>query len=245
MRQLHLMLHHAKRLIFAFLLTICMMTMSLPCAFAAPTGDISNEVSGPGENMIYVDMKASVPDNFNGTVYVLICNENSEYFTVSCNDLSGYEGTAQVPVGSYYVEKAYTSEDHLAFEAFVDVYEFEVGDRGHRIDVTVKYSSEGDNYSENFGSTEELPPDDLTPTPDDSQSGQDATDPEVKDEPTTGDDAAQTPADDEEKAPDLEDPEQGSSLWRFIRGFVIFLIGSAVFTGIVFLTVYLVRKKNG
>lgn len=244
MRHFLFTLRRAGRVLLLAAAVLCVTLWQLPCAFAAPTGDISNEASNPGENMIYVDMQATVPDNFNGTVSVLLYHEGvGDYYTVRCDALSDYRGTAKVPVGRYSVEEAYTDQDQLAFEAFVDVYEFEVGDTGHRIDVTVKYSNAGDQYSQNQGSSVELPPDDWTNEPPKDDEKEDTPTPDVKDEPSADDTPEETPVEDVEKTPE-GDPGLAGSFLKILKSFGIFLVGSAVFAGIVFVIVFFVRKRN-
>lgn len=244
MRHFLSVFRRAGRVLLAAVAILCLTLCQIPSAFAAPTGDISNEASGPSENMIFVDIRASVPDNFSGSVGVLLYHEDEgDYYTVRCDALSDYRGTAEVPVGRYSVEKAYTDQDQLAFEAFVDVFEFEVGDTGHEINVTVKYSNAGDEYSQNQGSSEELPPANQDDQPPQDEDSQDTPAPDEKEDPSTTAKPDETPSDDEEKAP-TDDSGLGGSFLKILKSFVIFLGGSAVFAGIVFVIVYFVRKRN-
>ena len=237
MMQVNFSLRSVGRLILSAALVFCLIVSFTSTVLAAPTGDISQESSGPAANMYYVDLRADVPDGFDGRVAVLLSHESGEYYTVSCDRLSGYKGSAEIPKGEYWVEKAYTSEDNLTYEAFLEVESFILGDKVQLLNVTVKHNAEGTNPTVdapgNEPATDEpsvvqpvAPPSQNPADPDNNAPDIDANEQDT----------------DKEQAPD-ETPEPEGGIWQVIKSLLIFLAGSAVFACIVFVVVYFVRRR--
>lgn len=243
MEQVKIPLSQTKRYWLIFVLILSTLFALTSQTLAAPTGDITGEVATPDANTCYVDLVADVPSDFDGTVYVLLSHEDGEFYNVSCNALSGFKGTKQVPKGEFWVEEVYTSEDSFVYEAFLNAEDnFVLEENIKTLHVEVKYNPLGAEFVEDpdrFGpaeSTPEVTPDEPTPEIEEPQ-------PSVSTEPSSSSSASSEAGDIEEDTPE-QAPESENAVSGLIKHIMIVLAGSAVFCGIVFVIVYFVRKRN-
>ena len=245
MMNIRFRLQQVTKALFHFALIIGLLFLSTVCTLAAPTGDIHDEPSGPAAGMYYVDLIASVPDGFEGMVYVLLSHEDGAYYTVRCDKLSDYESTAELPLGRYVVESVYTSEDSMVYEAFLETEGFVLEERIQTLVVEVKYSAEGDAFDPIQDSSPDTSSDEPSPAdPDaDSPANPNPSAP-TKDEPAGSADPESNPSSDEGRgeAPQ-EEPTLLMSIGSVVKSFLTFLVGAAVFAGIIFILVYLVRRR--
>ena len=239
-------LQQVTKAFFHFVLIIALLFFSTVRTLAAPTGDIHDEPSGPAAGMYYVDLIATVPDGFEGMVYVLLSHEDGTHYTVRCDKLSDYESTAELPLGRYVVESVYTSEDSMVYEAFLETEGFVLEERIQTLAVDVKYNAEGAA----FDPSQDVPPED-TSSDDPSSADPDVDTPAnpnpsapTTDEPSGSADPEVNPPADEGRGEDpQEEPTLLMSIGSVVKSFLTFLVGSAVFAGIIFILVYFVRRR--
>lgn len=251
------------RVCAAMLLVFFLVLFSIPSAFADPV-DTGDGVSEPAEsgNFLddpdgaYVELNAEVPEGFRGSVSVLLMNqETNEKYTITAYRVNYYSNSLQLPYGEYSVEQVYTSENSMVYEAFVEEDSFKL-ESNYTLHATVLHNAAGEAYVNGEADIDQ----DIscseagnmsTPTPDTTQEPDNN---QVVDHTAQGTDNSQdqaadmTPATDDSSAPQQENtpaddqPESKGSVVTYILKVVI---GTAVFVGIVFGTVYIVRKKQG
>lgn len=225
--------HLFQRAFLPLLLVLSMFAALVPSAFAAPDGD-----TGPTSRVI---VETSVPDGFSGTVYVMLSTDAGDYYTVMCNEMSDYAGALELPYGEYFVERAYTSEDNLSYEAFVETESFVLNEVYQRLAVTVKYNAAG---AAGVEPEEPVIPGDVSTEPDISTepdvSGDPVdTQPDVSSQPDTSEPSSGDSSQDEEP-----EPEQSKGALKIVRDIIVTVIAMAVFVGIVCVIVYYVRKRE-
>lgn len=245
MMNIKLRLQQVIRALFYFSLIVTLSFLSTVRTLAAPTGDIHDEPSGPEAGMYYVDLIATVPDSFEGMVYVLLSHEDGSYYTVRCDKLSDYESTALLPLGRYVVESVYTSEDSMVYEAFLETEGFVLEEHIETLAVEVKYNAEGAAFDPSQDSSSDISSDDPSSAdPDANTEANPNPSAPTKDEPVAPADPGANPSADESRGEDLEEePTLLMSIGSVVKGFLTFLVGSAVFAGIIFILVYFVRRR--
>lgn len=243
------------RVCAAMLLAFFLVLFSIPCAFADPadTGDSAAESTVSEDflddpNAAYVELNVEVPEGFRGSVSVLLMNqETNEKYTITAYRVNYYSNSLQLPYGEYSVEQVYTSENSMVYEAFVEEDSFQL-ESNYTLHAKVLHNADGEAYvngetdidkessSAETGNASTTTPD-VTQEPDHTQGTAD----------TQDQDADVTPAPDDSSAAQQENtptaqPESKGSVVTYILKVII---GTAVFVGIVFGTVYIVRKKQG
>lgn len=251
------------RVCAAMLLVFFLVLFSIPSAFADPvdTGDGVSEPAASGDFLddpdgAYVELNADVPEGFRGSVSVLLMNqETNEKYTITAYRVNYYSNSLQLPYGEYSVEQVYTSENSMVYEAFVEEDSFKL-ESNYTLHATVLHNADGEAYvngeadiDQDTSSSEagnmSSPTPDTTQEPDNTQ-GADHT--AQGTDNSRDQDADVTPAQDDSSAPQQENtpaddqPESKGSVVTYILKVVI---GTAMFVGIVFGTVYIVRKKQG
>lgn len=242
--------YRATRVCIAALLAFFLILFSVPSVLAAPTDTDTTTEPPSADTFIddpdgaYVELVVEVPDGFRGSVSVMLQNkETGEMYTITAFRVNFYSNSKLLPYGEYSVEEVYTSEDNMTYEAFIEEDSFtlssnytlhakvlhnETGaayvDGSSDIDKDSSSGTTGTDTSSQPNDSDILSPDDTTDT--EQSSAPDKTD--------KSDQAQNTPAD--------EQPESKGSVVTYI---LKVFIGTAVFVGIVFGTVYIVRKKQG
>lgn len=256
------------RVCAAMLLVFFLVLFSIPSAFADPvdTGDGVSEPAESGDFLddpegAYVELNAEVPEGFRGSVSVLLMNqETNEKYTITAYRVNYYSNSLQLPYGEYSVEQVYTSENSLVYEAFVEEDSFKLKSN-YTLHATVLHNAAGEAYvngETDIDKDSSSEPDNASTTTPDVTQGSDVTQEpdnnQVADHTAQGTDNSQdqdadmTPTTDDPSAPQRENtpaddqPESKGSVVTYILKVVI---GTAVFVGIVFGTVYIVRKKQG
>jgi len=218
-------------------LSLLMVFLLISTAYADPTDEPPEQLYTDGT----VHLTATVPEGFGGTVSVQLSNvESGELHTVTCYYSAGHEAYEVLPLGTYFVERAFTSEDSFVYEAFTEYFEFTLGNF-QELSVNVTYNEGAqaflDNQEAQQGVVSQQPNEqvstpqegDTTPVPEDNQD-------EVSDAAQPEDNTSDTPSVDTQIA------EEEMSLLDYI-GKV--LLGTVIFTAIVFGVVFLVRKRMG
>lgn len=219
----------------AALLSLLLMFMLMSTAYADPT----EEQHGPTYKDGTVHLVATVPEGFGGTVSVQLSNvETGELHTVTCYASAGHDTYTELPLGTYFVERAFTSEDSFVYEAFTEYFEFTLGNF-QELTVNVTHNEDAQAYLDEQAAQQR---------PVDQQQEQQGSEPqesgitsapaedkEDASEPVKPEDTVQVPAPD-----DTQSTEEEGSILNYIGKVVI---GTAVFTAIVFGIVFLVRKK--
>lgn len=112
-----------RRVVSTLLMSVVMLLSFIPSAFAVP--GTSNDVPGNVSNLGWIDLSATVPEGFNGSVFVVVRNiADNSYHDVECFIVNDFKNSKQVPVGNYEVIAATTSEDPLFYNVFCDIEEF-------------------------------------------------------------------------------------------------------------------------
>lgn len=227
-----------QRMILAMLLVLSMFVTLGTSALAAPDEDNS-----PTSRVI---VETAIPDGFSGTIYVMLSTDAGDYYTIMCNKMSDYKGALELPYGEYFVERAYTSEDNLAYEAFVETESFVLNEVYQRLHVAVKYNAAG---AEPIAPEEPTVPGDVSTEPDASASQSepdapagpvDTTEPGAdSSQGDTSEPSAGDPGQDDEP-----EPTQSKGALKVVRDIFVTLVAMAVFVGIVCAVVYFVRKRE-
>lgn len=228
----------------AAFLALLMVLSFIPTALAMPTSK-DDSVYAPSDNESFmadpdagwIDLKATVPGGFSGSVSVSIRNtETDETYTITAFHVNYYANSKKVPYGEYTIERAFTSENNFVYEAFVEEDSFVLED-SHTINVTVTHNEEGEAYVN--GETDIDKPSTDPSSEDPIASSSDTT---VKDSDQSDNAASQDNAGDQQQEDSQSSAQKtGSSVVHFLR----VLIGTAVFVFIVFSVVYLVRRQKG
>lgn len=220
------------------LLSLLLAFMLFTTAYADPT----EEQHGPTYKDGTVHLSATVPEGFGGTVSVQLSNvETGELYTVTCYASAGHDTYDELPLGTYFVERAFTSEDSFIYEAFTEYFEFTLGNF-QELTVNVMFNEAAQSYLDEQAEQQSQQSTDLQQSQEQGSEPQEsgttsapAEDKEVTGEPAKPEDTVQDTAPD-----DAEGTEEKGSVLEYIGKVVI---GTAVFSLLVFGTVFIVRKK--
>lgn len=188
----------------------------------------------------YINLVAEVPEGFRGSVSVMLRNEETgEMYTITVFRVTSYSSDSELlPYGKYSVELAFTSENSLAYEAFVDE---------DTIDLTSNYTLHAKVVHNEAGQAYIDGNSDVDKRPSDNTAGTDISTGALEPDDTTGTDQTPAPdkdskADQQQNTPADDQPESKGSVVAYVLKVIL---GTAVFVTIVFGTVYIVRKKQG
>lgn len=198
----------------------------------------------------FVELKVETPEDFRGSVSVILMNkETGKTYTITSYRVNFYSNSMQLPYGEYSVEQVYTSENSMVYEAFIDEDSFNLSSN-YTLHAKVLYNESGAAYVDGSSGSVQSPTNDAS----DSEPSSPLQDPSISDpNNTTASDQNPKP---DESTPDKKDdsakqqqntpaddqPESKGSVVLYILKVII---GTAVFVGIVFGVVYIVRKKQG
>lgn len=198
----------------------------------------------------FVELKVETPEDFRGSVSVILMNkETGKTYTITSYRVNFYSNSMQLPYGEYSVEQVYTSENSMVYEAFIDEDSFNLSSN-YTLHAKVLYNESGAAYVDGSSGSAQSPTNDAS----DSEPLSPLQDPSTSDpNNTTASDQNPKP---DESIPDKKDdsakqqqntladdqPESKGSVVLYILKVII---GTAVFVGIVFGVVYIVRKKQG
>lgn len=188
----------------------------------------------------YINLVAEVPEGFRGSVSVMLRNEETgEMYTITVFRVTSYSSDSELlPYGKYSVERAFTSENSLAYEAFVDE---------DTIDLTSNYTLHAKVVHNEAGQAYIDGNSDVDKRSSDNTAGTDTSTGALEPDDSTGTDQTPAPdkdskADQQQNTPADEQPESKGSVVAYVLKVIL---GTAVFVTIVFGTVYIVRKKQG
>lgn len=188
----------------------------------------------------YINLVAEVPEGFRGSVSVMLRNEETgEMYTITVFRVTSYSSDSELlPYGKYSVERAFTSENSLAYEAFVDE---------DTIDLTSNYTLHAKVVHNEAGQAYIDGNSDVDKRPSDNTAGTDTSTGVLEPDDSTGTDQTPAPdkdskADQQQNTPADDQPESKGSVVAYVLKVIL---GTAVFVTIVFGTVYIVRKKQG
>lgn len=188
----------------------------------------------------YINLVAEVPEGFRGSVSVMLRNEETgEMYTITVFRVTSYSSDSELlPYGKYSVERAFTSENSLAYEAFVDE---------DTIDLTSNYTLHAKVVHNEAGQAYIDGNSDVDKRPSDITAGTDTSTGALEPDDSTGTDQTPAPdkdskADQQQNTPADDQPESKGSVVAYVLKVIL---GTAVFVTIVFGTVYIVRKKQG
>ena len=160
-------------------------------------------------------------------------------YTITVFRVTSYSSDSELlPYGKYSVERAFTSENSLAYEAFVDE---------DTIDLTSNYTLHAKVVHNEAGQAYIDGNSDVDKRPSDNTAGTDTSTGALEPDDTTGTDQTPAPdkdskADQQQNTPADDQPESKGSVVAYVLKVIL---GTAVFVTIVFGTVYIVRKKQG
>lgn len=145
----------SRRIISVFLMGVVMLLTFIPSVFADP--DTSSDVPGDGSEFGWIDLTASVPDDFSGSVFVQVWNvDEDSYHDIECFVLNDFKNSTQVPVGNYEVVAVNTSENPFLYYATCDVEEFELTN-SYSLNVIVEKVSDSETVlAESIEGQEEI-----------------------------------------------------------------------------------------
>lgn len=188
----------------------------------------------------YINLVAEVPEGFRGSVSVMLRNEETgEMYTITVFRVTSYSSDSELlPYGKYSVERAFTSENSLAYEAFVDEDSIDLTSN-YTLHAKVVYNEAGQAYIDGNS--------DVDKRSSDNTAGTDTSTGALEPDDSTGTDQTPAPdkdskADQQQNTPADEQPESKGSVVAYVLKVIL---GTAVFVTIVFGTVYIVRKKQG
>lgn len=188
----------------------------------------------------YINLVAEVPEGFRGSVSVMLRNEETgEMYTITVFRVTSYSSDSELlPYGKYSVERAFTSENSLAYEAFVDEDSIDLTSN-YTLHAKVVYNEAGQAYIDGNS--------DVDKRPSDNTAGTDTSTGALEPDDSTGTDQTPAPdkdskADQQQNTPADDQPESKGSVVAYVLKVIL---GTAVFVTIVFDTVYIVRKKQG
>lgn len=188
----------------------------------------------------YINLVAEVPEGFRGSVSVMLRNEETgEMYTITVFRVTSYSSDSELlPYGKYSVERAFTSENSLAYEAFVDEDSIDLTSN-YTLHAKVVHNEAGQAYIDGNS--------DVDKRPSDITAGTDTSTGALEPDDSTGTDQTPAPdkdskADQQQNTPADEQPESKGSVVAYVLKVIL---GTAVFVTIVFGTVYIVRKKQG
>lgn len=188
----------------------------------------------------YINLVAEVPEGFRGSVSVMLRNEETgEMYTITVFRVTSYSSDSELlPYGKYSVERAFTSENSLAYEAFVDEDSIDLTSN-YTLHAKVVHNEAGQAYIDgNY---------DVDKRSSDNTAGTDTSTGALEPDDSTGTDQTPAPdkdskADQQQNTPADDQPESKGSVVAYVLKVIL---GTAVFVTIVFGTVYIVRKKQG
>ena len=188
----------------------------------------------------YINLVAEVPEGFRGSVSVMLRNEETgEMYTITVFRVTSYSSDSELlPYGKYSVERAFTSENSLAYEAFVDEDSIDLTSN-YTLHAKVVHNEAGQAYIDGNS--------DVDKRSSDNTAGTDTSTGALEPDDSTGTDQTPAPdkdskADQQQNTPADDQPESKGSVVAYV---LKVLLGTAVFVNIVFGTVYIVRKKQG
>lgn len=238
------------RICMAAVLALMMCLFSVSTVLADPTVDgpgttgedlpIVDETFMDDPHGAYINLVAEVPEGFRGSVSVMLRNEETgEMYTITVFRVTSYSSDSELlPYGKYSVERAFTSENSLAYEAFVDE---------DTIDLTSNYTLHAKVVHNEAGQAYIDGNSDVDKRSSDNTAGTDTSTGALEPDDSTGTDQTPAPdkdskADQQQNTPADEQPESKGSVVAYVLKVIL---GTAVFVTIVFGTVYIVRKKQG
>lgn len=188
----------------------------------------------------YINLVAEVPEGFRGSVSVMLRNEETgEMYTITVFRVTSYSSDSELlPYGKYSVERAFTSENSLAYEAFVDEDSIDLTSN-YTLHAKVVHNEAGQAYIDGNS--------DVDKRSSDNTAGTDTSTGALEPDDSTGTDQTPAPdkdskADQQQNTPADDQPESKGSVVAYVLKVIL---GTAVFVTIVFGTVYIVRKKQG
>lgn len=238
------------RICMAAVLALVMCLFTVSTVLADPTVDdpgttgealpIVDETFMDDPHGAYINLVAEVPEGFRGSVSVMLRNEETgEMYTITVFRVTSYSSDSELlPYGKYSVERAFTSESSLAYEAFVDE---------DTIDLTSNYTLHAKVVHNEAGQAYIDGNSDVDKRPSDITAGTDTSTGALEPDDSTGTDQTPAPdkdskADQQQNTPADDQPESKGSVVAYVLKVIL---GTAVFVTIVFGTVYIVRKKQG
>lgn len=238
------------RICMAAVLALVMCLFSVSTVLADPTVDdpgttgedlpIVDETFMDDPHGAYINLVAEVPEGFRGSVSVMLRNEDTgEMHTITVFRVTSYSSDSELlPYGKYSVERAFTSENSLAYEAFVDEDSIDLTSN-YTLHAKVVHNEAGQAYIDGNS--------DVDKRPSDNTAGTDTSTGALEPDDSTGTDQTPAPdkdskADQQQNTPADDQPESKGSVVAYVLKVIL---GTAVFVTIVFGTVYIVRKKQG
>lgn len=198
----------------------------------------------------FVELKVETPEDFRGSVSVILMNkETGKTYTITSYRVNFYSNSMQLPYGEYSVEQVYTSENSMVYEAFIDEDSFNLSSN-YTLHAKVLYNESGAAYVDGSSGSAQSPTNDASdsepPSPLQDPSTSDPNNTTASDQNPKPDESTPDKKDDSAKqqqnTPAGDQPESKGSVVLYILKVII---GTAVFVGIVFGVVYIVRKKQG
>lgn len=198
----------------------------------------------------FVELKVETPEDFRGSVSVILMNkETGKTYTITSYRVNFYSNSMQLPYGEYSVEQVYTSENSMVYEAFIDEDSFNLSSN-YTLHAKVLYNESGAAYVDGSSGSAKSPTNDASdsepPSPLQDPSTSDPNNTTASDQNPKPDESTPDKKDDSAKqqqnTPAGDQPESKGSVVLYILKVII---GTAVFVGIVFGVVYIVRKKQG
>lgn len=238
------------RICMAAVLALVMCLFTVSTVLAAPTVEdpgttgedlpIVDETFMDDPHGAYINLVAEVPEGFRGSVSVMLRNEETgEMYTITVFRVTSYSSDSELlPYGKYSVERAFTSENSLAYEAFVDEDSIDLTSN-YTLHAKVVHNEAGQAYIDGNS--------DVDKRSSDNTAGTDTSTGALEPDDSTGTDQTPAPdkdskADQQQNTPADEQPESKGSVVAYVLKVIL---GTAVFVTIVFGTVYIVRKKQG
>lgn len=229
-------------------LVMCLFTVSTVLAdptveYPGTTGEdlpIVDETFMDDPHGAYINLVAEVPEGFRGSVSVMLRNEETgEMYTITVFRVTSYSSDSELlPYGKYSVERAFTSENSLAYEAFVDEDSIDLTSN-YTLHAKVVHNEAGQAYIDGNS--------DVDKRSSDNTAGTDTSTGALEPDDSTGTDQTPAPdkdskADQQQNTPADDQPESKGSVVAYVLKVIL---GTSVFVTIVFGTVYIVRKKQG
>lgn len=244
------------RVCFAALLALFLIFISIPSVLAAPTDNPDTDPPGAGTFIedpdgAYVELVVEVPEGFRGSVSAMLMNqETGKTYTITAFRVNFYSNSMQLPYGKYSVEQVYTSEDGMTYEAFIEEDEFDLN-ANYTLHAKVLHNEAGAAYVDGSSDIDKEPvtgsttDTDVSSNPQNSGNTSSGTTTGTEQDPTPSDASASNKgekADQQQNTPADDQPESSGSVVIYILKVIV---GTAVFVGIIFGVVYLVRKNQG
>ena len=124
------------RVISILLISVVILLSFIPSVFAVP--GTSEDVPGGVSNLGWINLVATVPEGFSGSVFVQMRNIADD----SCYDIKSFvvndfKNSTQIPLGDYVIDMVGTSEDRFLYIASCNVDEFVLTNE-YSLQVTVE-----------------------------------------------------------------------------------------------------------